>query len=136
MAAGLKPALDCIEQLPETDLTAELPGIDIPVLVAQGDADQIVPIAAAAPRTAELLPNATLKVFPGRPARPGRGVRAGVHRRAAGVGGGLGRAGPHPIPVTSVAAAGVRSGRSPQVVFDDRDNIRLPRRTRRSSSAM
>jgi non-heme chloroperoxidase len=44
-----------------------VPGIDITVLVAHGDADQIVPIAASALPIAELLPNATLKVFPGAP---------------------------------------------------------------------
>ena len=37
------------------------------MLVAHGDADQIVPIAASALRTAELLKNATLRVYSGAP---------------------------------------------------------------------
>jgi non-heme chloroperoxidase len=36
--------------------------MDIPVLAAQGDDDQIVLIAASAPKTAELLSNATLRI--------------------------------------------------------------------------
>ena len=67
MTVGLKAAYDCVKQFSETDFTAELPKIDIPVLVAHGDDDQIVPIAAASLKTAELLPNATLKVYPGAP---------------------------------------------------------------------
>ena len=39
--------------------------IEVPVLVAHGDDDQIVPIKAAALKTAKILKNATLKVYPG-----------------------------------------------------------------------
>ncbi|WP_431900415.1 alpha/beta fold hydrolase [Nonomuraea sp. bgisy101] len=67
MAAGLSAALDCVKQFSETDFTAELPQIDIPVLVVHGEDDQIVPIAASALKTAELLPRATLKIVPGAP---------------------------------------------------------------------
>jgi non-heme chloroperoxidase len=67
MQAGLKAAYDCVEQFSETDFTEDLRKIDIPVLVAHGDDDQIVPIAAAGPRSAELLQNATLRVYPGAP---------------------------------------------------------------------
>ncbi|MFJ7056841.1 alpha/beta fold hydrolase [Streptomyces griseobrunneus] len=67
MAAGSKAAYDCIEQFSETDFTEDLGRMDIPVLVAHGDDDQIVPIGAAAHRSAQLLPNATLKVYPGAP---------------------------------------------------------------------
>ncbi len=52
---------------PETDFNGDLPKIDIPVLVAHGDDDQIVPIQAAALKTVKLLPNATLKVYSGAP---------------------------------------------------------------------
>jgi non-heme chloroperoxidase len=51
----------------ETDFTDDLPKIDIPVFVAHGDDDQIVPIQAAALKTVTLLPIATLKVYPGAP---------------------------------------------------------------------
>ncbi|MGW4328142.1 alpha/beta fold hydrolase [Nocardia sp. NPDC004573] len=67
MQVGLKAALDCVKAFSETDFTAELPSIDIPVLVAHGDDDQIVPLAAAGAKTAELLPRARLKVYPGAP---------------------------------------------------------------------
>ena len=67
MQAGLKPALDCVAQFSETDFTEDLKKIDIPVLVAHGEDDQIVPIKAAAPKTAELLQDATLKTYPGAP---------------------------------------------------------------------
>ncbi len=67
MQAGTKGAYDCIKAFSETDFTADLAAIDIPVLVAHGDDDQIVPIQAAAPKTAEQLKKATLKVYPGAP---------------------------------------------------------------------
>ncbi|MGO4613096.1 alpha/beta fold hydrolase [Nocardia sp. 2YAB30] len=67
MQVGLKGALDCIKAFSETDFTAELPNIDIPVLVAHGDDDQIVPFVASAPKTANLLPRGQLKVYPGAP---------------------------------------------------------------------
>jgi len=65
MQAGLKPAYDCIAQFSEVDYTADLQKIDVPVFVAHGDDDQIVPIKAAGLRSAEILGDATLKVYPG-----------------------------------------------------------------------
>ncbi|MBP0495164.1 alpha/beta fold hydrolase [Pararoseomonas indoligenes] len=65
MQAGIKPAYDCIHEFSETDFTEDLRKIDIPVLVAHGEDDQIVPIAAAALKTAKLLRNATLRTYPG-----------------------------------------------------------------------
>jgi non-heme chloroperoxidase len=67
MQVGIKGALDCIKAFSETDFTEDLKKIDIPVLVAHGDDDQIVPIEASGLRTAELLSNATLKVYSGAP---------------------------------------------------------------------
>lgn len=67
MQAGVKGALDCIKAFSETDFTADLKKIDVPVLVAHGEDDQIVPIAAAAPKSAALLPDARLKIYPGAP---------------------------------------------------------------------
>ncbi|WP_406831744.1 alpha/beta hydrolase [Pedococcus sp. KACC 23699] len=67
MQAGHKGALDCIEAFSETDFTEDLRRITVPVLVAHGDDDQIVPIGASAHKAATLLPDATLKVYPGRP---------------------------------------------------------------------
>jgi len=67
MTVGLNAAYECVKQFSETDFTAELPNIDIPVLVVHGSDDQIVPIVASAPKTAELLPQATLKIHQGAP---------------------------------------------------------------------
>jgi len=65
LQGGLKGQLDCIKEFSEVDYTPDLKKIGIPVLVAHGDADQIVPIAAAALKSAEILRNATLKIYPG-----------------------------------------------------------------------
>ena len=65
MQAGIKSAYDCIAQFSATDFTEDLKRVDVPTLLAHGDDDQIVPIGAAALRAAELLPNATLKVYAG-----------------------------------------------------------------------
>jgi non-heme chloroperoxidase len=67
MQVGIKAALDCVAAFSETDFTSDLRQIDIPVLVAHGDDDQIVPFEDSAPKTARLLKDATLKVYPGRP---------------------------------------------------------------------
>jgi non-heme chloroperoxidase len=67
MMGGLKAELDCIKAFSETDFTEDLKRIDIPTLVLHGDDDQIVPIAAAALKTAKLVKGATLKVYPGAP---------------------------------------------------------------------
>jgi len=65
MQAGLPSAYDCIKVFSETDLTEDLPKIDVPALVIHGDDDQIVPIGASAPLAAKLLPQATLKIYEG-----------------------------------------------------------------------
>jgi non-heme chloroperoxidase len=67
MQAGLKGALDCVKAFSETDLTGDLKRIRIPVFVAHGDDDQIVPIQAAAIKSAQILANPALKVYPGAP---------------------------------------------------------------------
>jgi len=67
MQAGLKGAYDCIKVFSETDLTEDLKKIDVPTLIVHGDDDQIVPFADSAPLSAKLVPNATLKIYPGAP---------------------------------------------------------------------
>ena len=67
MQAGNKNTFDCIKAFSETDFTEDLKKFDVPTLVIHGDDDQIVPIAAAALRSAKLVKNATLKVYPGAP---------------------------------------------------------------------
>jgi len=65
MLGGVKPHYDCIKAFSETDFTEDLKKIDVPVLVMHGDDDQIVPIGASANMSAELLPKATSKIYPG-----------------------------------------------------------------------
>ena len=67
MQVGLKGAYDCIKAFSETDLTEDLKRIDVPTLIVHGDDDQIVPIDASARRSVELVPDATLKEYPGAP---------------------------------------------------------------------
>ena len=63
MAGGAKAHYDGIKAFSETDFTEDLQAIDVPTLVMHGDDDQIVPIAASALLSAELLQNSTLKVY-------------------------------------------------------------------------
>ena len=65
MQAGIKPAFDCIKQFSETDFSEDLKKFDVPTLIAHGDGDQIVPIAASAPLSAKIVKNATLKIYQG-----------------------------------------------------------------------
>ena len=67
MLVGLKGAYDCVKAFSETDFTEDLRALDVPIFIAQGDDDQIVPIAAAALKSAELVKHGTLKVYPGAP---------------------------------------------------------------------
>ena len=67
MQAGHKNTLDCIKAFSETDFTEDLKKFDVPTLIVHGDDDQIVPIGAAALRSAELVKRAILKIYPGAP---------------------------------------------------------------------
>ncbi|MGW2211104.1 alpha/beta fold hydrolase [Streptomyces sp. NPDC001781] len=57
----------CIKAFSETDFTEDLKSIDVPVLVLHGTDDQIVPYEDSAPKSAELLKNATLRSYEGWP---------------------------------------------------------------------
>jgi non-heme chloroperoxidase len=67
MVCGFNAAFDCIKAFSETDFTEDLKKFDVPTLILQGDADQIVPIAAASLLSSKLVKGATLKVYPGLP---------------------------------------------------------------------
>jgi len=56
-----------IKAFSETDLTEDLKKIDVPTLIIHSDDDQIVPIADSALLSAEIVKNATLKVYKGAP---------------------------------------------------------------------
>lgn len=67
MQAGHKNTFDCIKAFSETDFTGDLKKFDVPTLIVHGDDDQIVPIGSSALRSAELIKNATLKIYEGAP---------------------------------------------------------------------
>jgi non-heme chloroperoxidase len=67
MLGSHKSQYDTIKAFSETDFTEDLKKIDIPVLVLHGDDDQIVPIVASGLKSAKILKNAQLKVYPGFP---------------------------------------------------------------------
>ncbi len=67
MQAGHKNTFDCIKAFSETDFTEDLKKFDVPTMIIHGDDDQMVPIAAAALRSAKLVRNATLKIYAGAP---------------------------------------------------------------------
>ncbi|MFJ3703180.1 MULTISPECIES: alpha/beta fold hydrolase [unclassified Streptomyces] len=58
---------ECIKTFSETDFTEDLKKIEVPVLVAHGTDDQIVPYEDAGPLSAKLLPNGRLKSYEGYP---------------------------------------------------------------------
>jgi non-heme chloroperoxidase len=67
MQASIIGAYDCIKAFSETDFTEDLKKIDVPTLILHGDADQIVPIADAAPLSSKIVKDAKLKVYSGAP---------------------------------------------------------------------
>ncbi len=67
MQASQKAAYDCVKQFSETDFTEDLRRFDVPTMIAAGDDDQIVPIRAAALKSVNIIPDATLKLYAGAP---------------------------------------------------------------------
>ena len=67
MQVGFKAAYDCVKAFSETDLTEDLKKIDVPVLIIQGDDDQIVPLDDSGRLSAQIVKDATLKIYPGAP---------------------------------------------------------------------
>jgi non-heme chloroperoxidase len=67
MIGGAKAHYDGIVAFSQTDFTEDLKKVTVPVLVMHGEDDQIVPYANSAPLSAKLLPNGTLKSYPGFP---------------------------------------------------------------------
>ena len=67
MQSSVVGSYDCIQAFSETDQTEDLKKIDVPVLVIQGDADQIVPIDDSGRLSSRLVKNGSLKVIPGAP---------------------------------------------------------------------
>jgi non-heme chloroperoxidase len=67
MTVGLKATYDCVKAFSETDFTDDLRKFDIPTLILQGDDDQIVPVDASGRRSAEIVADATFKIYAGAP---------------------------------------------------------------------
>ncbi len=65
MMGSAKAHYDGIEAFSETDQTDDLKAITVPTLVLHGEDDQVVPIAASALKAVKLLPNGSLKTYPG-----------------------------------------------------------------------
>jgi len=65
MTGSAKAHYDGVKAFSETDQTDDLKAISVPTLVLHGDDDQIVPYKNAALLQAEILPNATLKIYEG-----------------------------------------------------------------------
>ncbi|MBB3348900.1 MULTISPECIES: alpha/beta fold hydrolase [unclassified Sphingomonas] len=65
MTGSAQAHYEGIKAFSETDQTDDLRAITVPTLVLHGDDDQIVPYQNAGVLSAELLPNATLKIYPG-----------------------------------------------------------------------
>lgn len=65
MMGSAKAHYDGIKAFSETDQTDDLKAISVPTLVLHGDDDQVVPYKNAGVLQAEILPNATLKIYPG-----------------------------------------------------------------------
>jgi len=67
MMGAANAGYDCIKAFSETDFTEDLKKIEVPVLVMCGDDDQIVPYKDAGVKSAKLVKNGTLKIYPGFP---------------------------------------------------------------------
>ncbi|HAS1787456.1 TPA: alpha/beta hydrolase [Enterobacter cloacae] len=67
MIGSAKAHYEGIKAFSETDQTDDLKAITVPVLVLQGDDDQVVPYKNAALLQDKLLANSELKIYPGFP---------------------------------------------------------------------
>jgi pimeloyl-ACP methyl ester carboxylesterase len=67
LGASLQALVECNRTLARTDLRAELAGIDVPVLLIAGTNDASAPLALTACPSADLLPQARLKIYEGAP---------------------------------------------------------------------
>ncbi|MEU6034547.1 alpha/beta hydrolase [Actinomadura sp. NPDC047616] len=65
MHQNVQAGVKCVDAFARTDFTEDLRKFDVPTLVVHGDDDQIVPVEATGRKAAEIIPNATLKVYEG-----------------------------------------------------------------------
>lgn len=67
MMGGAKGQYDCVDAFIHEDYTEDLKKISVPVLIMNGDADQIVPYATSGPRAVDLVQHGELKTYAGFP---------------------------------------------------------------------
>lgn len=67
MTGSILAHYECVKAFSETDFTEDLKAVDIPVLVLHGEDDQIVPYQNAGVKSAKLLKNGKLILYPGFP---------------------------------------------------------------------
>ena len=67
MEGSIRGQFECIKAFSETDFRGDLKRIDVPTLILQGEADQIVPLGLSSPITATIIKNSTLKTYPDQP---------------------------------------------------------------------
>ncbi|GBQ28393.1 alpha/beta fold hydrolase [Gluconacetobacter sacchari] len=67
LMAALQAEIVSATAFSETDFRPDMAKITVPTLVIHGDDDQVVPFEATGKLAAEMLPDATLKVYPGAP---------------------------------------------------------------------
>ncbi|MBT2207411.1 MULTISPECIES: alpha/beta fold hydrolase [Actinomadura] len=65
MHENLQAGLKCVDAFARTDFHDDLRRFDVPTLVVHGDDDRIVPLEATGRKAAELISDATLKVYEG-----------------------------------------------------------------------
>ncbi|MBN9087127.1 MAG: alpha/beta hydrolase [Reyranella sp.] len=63
MRSSPKAVIDCMRAISRGNFEAELRAVKVPTLVVHGDKDQVNPLERTGKKVAELIPNATLKVY-------------------------------------------------------------------------
>jgi pimeloyl-ACP methyl ester carboxylesterase len=67
MRASARATLACVKAFSETDFRGDLQTIAVPTLVIHGDSDETIPIEASGRKSAQLIKDARLAVYPGAP---------------------------------------------------------------------
>ncbi|QFG26991.1 alpha/beta fold hydrolase [Actinomadura sp. WMMB 499] len=65
MQENIQAGVACVDAFARTDFTDDLRAFDVPTMIVHGDDDQIVPIDATGRKSAQIIPNAELKVYEG-----------------------------------------------------------------------
>lgn len=63
LMSSAKATVDCVRSFSETDFSADLKNITVPVLIIHGDADKTVPIKVSGDKTAAFFPNGKYIIY-------------------------------------------------------------------------